>query len=206
MLEPLHPLIVHLPIAISFILPVLIVVFAQMIRNSKMSPGSWLVIIGLQLVVTISGYVSLETGETEEQKVEKVISRKLISEHEEASESFVGSSVLALVLSVGAFFIRKEFQFSIKIGVGVLSRISAYLAFATGKLGGELVYKHGAATAYVDAPGDPSPQGLLPTPGQNTSESPMPVDESDSLKKDDNDYGRSDEYAEPEDEGTKIED
>ncbi len=203
--EPLHPGIVHLPLALSFVLPVLIIVFAQMIRMNKMSPGAWLVIIGLQLAVTGSGYVALETGETEEHNVEKYVPKKLIHEHEEASEIFVGSSVIALVLSVAAFFIRKEFQFPIKMGIAVISLGSTYLAYSAGKLGGELVYKHGAASAYSEPAPEPSP-GLLPTPGVNTSESPVPAEDNESLKADENDYGNTDEVPEVEDEGSKIED
>ncbi|HXH31092.1 MAG TPA: DUF2231 domain-containing protein [Bacteriovoracaceae bacterium] len=204
--EPLHPYIVHLPVALSYLIPILIIVFAQMIKKNKMAPAAWLVIIGIQLVITVTGYVALETGETEELAVDKLVSKKLIHEHEEASEIFVGSTVLALVVSIAAFFIRKEFQFYIKLAVGVISLGSVFLAYSTGKLGVELVYKHGAAAAYAEAQSEPV-QGLLPTPGLNTSESPMPVDESDSLKADENDYGSStDEFAEPEDEGSKQED
>jgi hypothetical protein len=44
--------------------------------------------------------------------------------------------------------------------------------------------------------------GLLPTPGLNTSES----DENESLKSDDNDYGNSDEAEDVEDDESKQED
>ncbi|HXH74131.1 MAG TPA: DUF2231 domain-containing protein [Bacteriovoracaceae bacterium] len=206
--EPFHPLIVHMPIALTFILPFLIFIFAKLIHDNKMTPYGWLIVIVLQMVVTATGYISLESGETEEHKVEKIVSKKLIHEHEEASEIFVGSSVVALVISIAAFFIRKEFQFRIKLAVGVISLISAYLAYDTGRLGGELVYKHGAASAYAEAQAEPetSAQGILPTPGLNTSESVMPVEENESLKTDENDYRSSDEFAQPEEEALKLED
>lgn len=187
---PLHPSIVHLPLALTFVLPFLIVIFAIMIKANKMSPKSWLIIVGLQLAVVISGYVSLETGETEEHNVEKVISKSLIHDHENAAEIFTGSAVIALVLSIAAFFIRKELSFPMKLGIAALTLVSCFLAYRTGHLGGELVYKHGAAAAYSDI-GESS--GLLPTPGMNTSESPMP--ENESLKPDDNDYGNADEAS-----------
>lgn len=199
---PLHPSIVHLPIVIAFIMPILVIVFAWMIKTNKMSPKGWLLIVGLQLAVVISGYVSLETGETEEHTVEKVVSKDYIHEHEEAGEIFVGSAVLALVLSIGVFFLRKELQFPIKLTIAVIGIISAFLAWRTGKLGGELVYKHGAASAYGHGV---ESSGLLPTPGQQTSESP--VDENESLKPDENDYGNADEVIEsPDDDTTRQED
>jgi uncharacterized membrane protein len=199
---PIHPMIVHIPMVITFILPILILVFAFMINKNKMSPKGWLVIIGLQLAVVGVGYISLETGETEEHNVEKVVSKKIIHEHEEAAEVFVGVSVLALVLSIGAFFVRKDLGFKVKIAIAGVTIVSSYLAFRTGELGGELVYKHGAARAYEAA----EPMGILPTPGMNTSESPYPVDENESLKVDENDYGNPDEEVDSPYEDSRPED
>lgn len=202
---PLHPMIVHFPMALTFLLPVLIIVFAYMIKVNKMTPKAWLIIVGIQLAIVASGYVALETGETEEHTVEKVVSKDLIHDHEEAAEIFVGSTVLALVLSIGVFFIRKEFQFPIKLGIALIGLVSCYLAYKTGTLGGELVYKHGAASAYGNHD-DNVPQGILPTPGMNTSESQMPADENESLKADENDYGNADEVIDSPDEDSKQED
>ena len=200
---PVHPLIVHFPMVLTFILPFLIVVFACMIKANKMTPKGWLIIIGMQLAVVISGYISLETGENEEHLVEKVVSKKLIHEHEEAAEIFVGVSVIALVLSIGTFFLRKELGFRVQMVVALISLVAGYLAYRTGLLGGELVYKHGAAEAYtIEAPAE----GLLPTPGQNTSESPFPENENESLKVDESDYGNADEVIESPDENFREED
>jgi uncharacterized membrane protein len=199
---PLHPSIVHLPIVLTFIMPVLVIAFAWMIKNNKMSPKGWILIMGLQLAVVISGYVSLETGETEEETVSRVVSKDYIHEHEEAAEIFVGSTVLALVLSIAVFFIRKEIQFPVTISIAVIGLISCYLAYKTGQLGGELVYKHGAASAYGHVE---ETSGLLPTPGIQTSESS--VEENESLKTDDNDYGNDGEHSDsPDDDTARQED
>lgn len=203
---PLHPLIVHFPIALAFVLPLLIVAFAYMLKMNKMSNSGWLIIIGLQIATTVSGYVALETGETEEHQVKKVLDKKLIHDHEENAEIFVGSTVIALVLSVATFFLRKELQIVAQMVIALVSLMSCYLAFNTGHSGGSLVYEHGAASAYAKVTTSGENQGLLPTPGMNTSESAMPVDENESLKTDDNDYGNADETEETEDEDLKQED
>lgn len=192
---PLHPMMVHLPMALAFIMPFMILIFGLMIKNRAMSPKSWMIIMGLQAVLVTSGYIALETGENEERAVEQVLAKSLISEHEEAAEIFVGSTVLVLALSIGVFFVRREIAFPVKIGITLISLVSCYLAYRTGVLGGELVYKHNAASAYILSE-DSEVNGLLPTPGMNTSESPMPVNENESLKPDDNDYGHSDEIIE----------
>jgi uncharacterized membrane protein len=177
MQTPLHPQIVHFPIALIFILPILILVFAYLIRRNKLPANGWLIIIGLQLATTISGYIALETGETDEKIVQKVVSKKLIHAHEEKAEIFVGLTVLALVVSISAYFIQKHFQLYLQLGVFFLTITAAYLAYQTAQLGGELVYQHGASGAYPKR--DQPMEGLLPTPGMNTSESPYPVDEQD---------------------------
>lgn len=196
---PLHPIVVHFPIAITIILPILVLVFAFMIKANKMSHHAWLIIIGLQIVTTASGYYAMETGEDEEEQVERVVAKKIIHEHEEAAEVFVGSMVVALVLSIAAFFLRKDVQFLLQLGIFVIGLVSCYLVYQVGETGGEMVYRHGAASAYLQE----GPQGILPTPGMNTSESPLP--DNESLKKDDNDYGGADQ-DEIEDEESKIED
>lgn len=202
---PFHPVVVHFPVALSFILPILILVFAWMIKTKKMSHQAWLIVIGLQVFTTVSGYVALETGEDEEHQVEKVVDKKLIHEHEEKAEIFAGSTVIALVLSVAVFFLKQELQFAIKLVICLISLISAYLAYNTGHSGGLLVYRYGAASAYAENETSVT-QGLLPTPGLNTSESSVPVDENESLKTDDNDYGNSDEESLDEDDEPKQED
>lgn len=203
---PLHPVMVHFPVALSFILPILILVFAFMIKSQKMSHQAWLVIIGLQIVTTITGYVALDSGEKEEHAVEKVLDKKHIHHHEESAEIFVGSTVLALVISIAAFFLRKPIQFYLQLGTCLIALISCYLVYETGNSGGELVYRYGAANAYGPVDRSPIQEGILPTPGLNTSESPTP-EENESLKTDDNDYGNADESSEGlEDEDSKQED
>lgn len=197
---PFHPMIVHFPIALTFLLPVLVLIFSYMIKTGKMSPQGWLILVGLQMVTTATGYISLESGETEEHQVESVVERKFIHEHEETAEVFVGVTVLALVFSVAAYFVARNIQFYLHLSVALISLLSCYFAYKTGELGGELVYRHGAANAYLMVPSAPPQEGLLPTPGMNTSESPMPVDENESLKPDENDYGNADEVLESEDE------
>ncbi|MGE3608707.1 MAG: DUF2231 domain-containing protein [Bacteriovoracaceae bacterium] len=202
MQTPLHPFVAHFPIAITFLMPILAIVFAILLKKNKMSPISWAIIVGLQLFVVATGYVALESGEEEEERVEKVVDEKFIEEHEEAAEIFVGSAVIALVISIAAFFIRKEYQFHLQILMAIVALVSCFLAARTGQLGGRLVYIYGAPLAYKQE----APQGILPTPGLNTSESSTPKEENESLKKDDNDYGNNDEESDTEDDDSKQED
>lgn len=191
---PLHPMIVHLPMALSILMPFVVIFFALMIKYNKMSSKGWLFVVGLQLLMVITGYVALETGETEEDIVEKVLPKKYIHDHEEAAEIFVGSTVISLVLSIAAFLIRKDLSFILKITIAFVGVISSFLAYRVGSLGGEIVYVHGAGKAYLqDADQENT---LLPTPQMNTSESENPDESSESLKIDENDYGSFEESFE----------
>jgi uncharacterized membrane protein len=191
---PFHPSIVHLPIVASIFVPVLGLIFALMIKKHKMAAGGWLIVVGLSAFVTAGAYLALETGEVEEEQVEKVVAERLIGEHEEAAELFAGSTVLVLVLGLVAFFVKNEFRFQLQVVVVLVASIAVYLAYRTGKLGGELVYRHGAASVYTSDSGAGGNQshGILPTPGKNTSESAFPVDE----EVDENSTGDDDEKEE----------
>jgi uncharacterized membrane protein len=203
---PIHPIIVHFPLALAFLMPVLVLVVAIMMKKNKISNEGWLLIVGLQLVTTVTGYISLQTGESEESIVERVVDKKLIHEHEEAAEIFVGSTVVVLALSIAVYFLRTELQLYVQLGIAFIGLLSSYFAFNTGQLGGELIYEHGAASAYAQVIASPQeePEGILPTPGENTSESANPINES--LKTDENDYGNSDEEDEFDDDDSKQED
>ena len=198
---PFHPLIAHFPLAITFILPVLILIFAYMIKISKITPRGWLIIVGLQLTLVVTGYVALESGENEEHHVEKVVAKEFINAHENAAEIFVGSTVIALVISISAFFIKKEFQLPVQLGLFVVSLASCYFAYNVGSLGGELVYKHGAAQAYTGEVHPPA-ESLLPHSGHG--EEATQVEESESLKTDETEYG--DESDLPDEDTVKQED
>jgi len=188
---PFHPIIVHLPLALTFILPLLLLAFAYFIKSNKMSPSAWLIIIGFQAILAGSGYLALETGETDEKIAAKVVSKSLIHEHEEKAEIFVGVTVLALVVSVAAFFIKKDLQFYLQLGVVILSLVACFLAYRTGESGGELVYRYGAAGGHIGkdlqlmSPAQKSPTGM----SQESSIS----EENESLKTDDHDYGNQEE-------------
>lgn len=203
MSTPFHPVIVHIPLVISLIMPILVLIFAVMIKLNKLSPRGWLVIIGFQLMTTISGYVALESGEIEEDIVEKIVDKKYINEHENAAEIYVGSTVLVLVFCIAVFFISEKLQLKMQILIALLAIASSALGYRAGKYGGELVYKYGAASAYLNS----DRAGILPMNSQESSESPIQTHENESLKTDDNDYGNvNDESTEVEEDNSKQED
>lgn len=203
-MTPLHPAIVHFPLALSLLLPLLALATALLMRSKKWPASTWMVIMVLQVGLTVSGYVALETGETDEAKVGKVISKDYIHEHEEAAEIFVGLTVLAAVFSVVVYFLKQEIQFSLQVVVVLIGFIASYQGYRTGQMGGEITYYHGGAAAHTR---DHLPANkFLPTPDSLKAQPLDTTNVNESLKADDNDYGNGDGTSEVEDESSKIED
>lgn len=179
---PLHPAIVHLPLALTFLLPVLVLVFAWAMKNGKMSKELWGVIVGIQILITATGYISLETGETDEEKVSTVVSKKIIHEHEEAAEIFVGTTVISLAAGIITLFLQPAFQDKARFAVVFLSLLPVFFGWQAGKLGGEIVYKHGGASAHSDV------REVLRVETPETAPAHGPESDNESLNADDNDY------------------
>ena len=145
---PLHPQIVHLPLALSVLLPFIALVVMVCIRKQKFSSHVWILVAGLQVLTTASGYLAMETGEDEEKVVEKVVGKKHLHDHEERAEMFVAFSVAASVLAIATLMIKPALQVYLMVTTLLLMLGQTGLAWRTGASGGELVYVHQAARAY----------------------------------------------------------
>ncbi len=143
---PLHPAVVHLPLAGAFFVP-LIALFLLFRKGSK---DGWLLGVGLQAVVLLSALLALRTGEADEERVEDLVGESLIHAHEEAAELFAFVLGLTLVVWVVGLLSRSE---KLKQGLAGVAAVAGLLGLIAGlrvgHLGGELVYEHGAAAAWV---------------------------------------------------------
>jgi hypothetical protein len=115
----------------------------------------WAVALGSQLLMVGAGFVSMQTGEGDEERVERVVPESAIEAHEEAAELFVWSAAGAAALFVLGVALPKREWRSGAMAASTLAAVAvAALALNVGRLGGELVYQHGAASAYASpAPG-----------------------------------------------------
>lgn len=146
--EPLHPAVVHFPVVLAFLLPLAAVIAIWTIRRGLPARRAWLVPLFLGAALASSAWVSSQTGEAEEEKVERVVSEDLIGAHEEAAEALLlGSGVLLLVAAAGLVKGRIGSTARILTAVGSLGLVAG-VAWV-GHTGGELVYRHGAASAYT---------------------------------------------------------
>jgi uncharacterized membrane protein len=154
--NPLHPAVVHFPVVLAFLLPISAAIAIWTIRKGTRATRAWAVPLALAAALSLSSWVSVETGENQDEKVERVVQEQPLDAHEEAAEAFLTGSIVVLVITA-AGLVRGRFGSALRVvaAVGSLALLAggAYV----GHTGGQLVYKYGAASAYAD------PQ----TPGNN---------------------------------------
>jgi uncharacterized membrane protein len=148
--DPLHPAIVHLPIALALLVPVVALFALAAARLGFLPVRGWAFVVLLQGLLVGSAWVAMETGEDQEERVEKVVAERHIEDHEERAERLlIAAGVALLVIGAGlapgrAGVLARPLGFALSLGV-------AALAADVGHSGGLLVYEHGAASAYTSA-------------------------------------------------------
>lgn len=146
---PLHPAIVHLPIGLAIVMPILALLATVAIRRNWFNRKLWFLVTLAQLVVLGAGLAALQTGENEEDKIEQYVTESQIHHHEEKGEAFLWAAGLTLVASIAALVIRASGgAMAARIITIMLAVATTAFALDAGRSGGELVYQHGAARAY----------------------------------------------------------
>lgn len=148
--DPLHPSVVHFPIVLTFLLPISVIAAIWVIRKSATPRRVWSAPLAIAAALWLSAFVATRTGENEEDRVESVVaSEAVIHDHEESAERFLLlSGVLLLVAGTGLFGGVVGRAGRLVTAAGALGLVGA--AYQVGHSGGELVYRHGAAAAYVE--------------------------------------------------------
>lgn len=147
---PLHPAIVHIPIALAMLMPLFIIVIWFSIHKKLLPAKSWGLIVGLQALLFFSSFLALETGEMEEEKVEKIIPESIIEHHEQMAKIFVGfSGGIAFIMLIGTF-LPSRFKKTSRITSLILASGNLILCIWLGHSGGELVYRYDAASIYTN--------------------------------------------------------
>lgn len=147
---PLHPAVVHLPMGLIFILPIVTLLIAALFFRKTLSKHALLIVVLLHAFLVGASYLALETGENEEHQVEKVISESLIENHEERAETFMLATVIVFLFSIGLILPGTALPLKPIAGLVLGGQfVLLALGYRVGHSGGELVYVHGAAQAYV---------------------------------------------------------
>jgi len=170
---PLHPLVVHFPIVLALLLPISAVVALWAIRKGTTPRRAWAVPLAFSAALALSAWVATQTGEAQEDRVERVVARGVLHGHEESAERFLVLSGVLVLLAAGG------------LARGTVGRAARYVSAAgalglvaaaaqVGHSGGTLVYRHGAASAYTDA-------GVGGNPEVGSSRSPEAIRRDEHL-------------------------
>lgn len=155
--NPLHPAIVHFPIVLAFLLPIFAGAALWRIRRGANVRRAWAVPFVGAVALALSAWIAVETGEDQDERVERVVAEQPLHAHEEMAETLLAASAGLALVALGGL---------VAGGAGRVARVVtaagslALVVFAArvGHSGGQLVYRYGAASAYA------SPGGAAPAP------------------------------------------
>jgi uncharacterized membrane protein len=148
--DPLHPAVVHFPIVLAVLLPLFLLGGLVAVRRGVAPARAWALPLVVTAALAVSAFVATRTGAGDEERVEEVVAESAIHDHEEAAERFlVLSEVLLLVAALG--LLRGYFGTSARFLAAAGSIAVLAAGVQTGRAGGELVYREGAASAYTSS-------------------------------------------------------
>lgn len=151
MFDPLHPALVHVPLGLALVMPLVAGGLALAIRGGSLPRRAWLLAAALQAVVLAGGGAAFWAGHREEHRVEGLIAERLVERHEDRAEAFLWSAAGALALALAVLAVPERRAPAAAAAATAAAVVVAALGMWTGKAGGELVYRHGAARAYTGA-------------------------------------------------------
>jgi uncharacterized membrane protein len=137
---PLHPAVVHLPLALAFLVPPLAVFVLWATRRGKLPANAWLLIVGLQAAVLGGGLLAFQTGDREEERLEERLDAAGLAAHQQAARHFNLAAGLTLALAGTALATRGRRRLLATLATIASSAVVMGLALRVGHLGGELVY------------------------------------------------------------------
>jgi hypothetical protein len=145
-----HPKLIHVPMALGIMMPIIAGGLLLAWWRDWLPRRAWFIAIAFQALLVASGVLALRSGEAEEERVERVVAERFIEEHEEAAEAFVGVSAAVLVLMLFAGVLGARGSSLPAAAVATLGTLVVLgLGYRTGQVGGDLVYRHGAAQVHV---------------------------------------------------------
>jgi hypothetical protein len=153
--DPLHPAVVHFPVVLAFLLPFFALGAIWMIRRGSSPRHAWAIPLAMAAALWLSAWAAVETGEGQDERVERVVSEQPLSTHEDMAEMFLTASIVVMLVTAGGMAPGRVG----KAGRALAAAGSIVLvigAARVGHSGGQLVYRYGAASAYASGPSSDS--------------------------------------------------
>ena len=147
--HPLHPAIVHVPLALAALMPLAAAAVALAVWRGWLPARSWSLVVLLQLALVGGAWLAVETGEGDEERVEDVVKESVLETHEERADAFLWIAAAGLVVTGVGLLGGRAGAFGRAVAVAAALGVLV-AAIRVGESGGELVYRHGAANAYLE--------------------------------------------------------
>ena len=138
-----HPALVHAPLGLMILAPILTLYTLYVIRKRD-NPQLLYLTFFLFLLISIGAFLAVISGEVGEEILEGKISESVIESHEEIAEFFAILSYTLTVLSLFIIFLNDRLRQFALFGLFLLSVALLFTGIITGKRGGALVYEHNA--------------------------------------------------------------
>lgn len=178
--EPLHPQIVHFPIALMTLLPFVLVGALVAIRRGAAVRSAWGVAAAFAVLLAVSSFAATFTGEQTGERVEEVVGDRPVHEHEEAGEWFRNLALVTTVIVVVGLAGGAAGR-TARLAAPVAAVVLFAAGYRAGHSGGLLVYEHGAASAFAT----PDPSAAEAGDGDEAGDSDGADDEDDDADDDD---------------------
>lgn len=145
---PLHPAVVHLPIAFAVLAPLVATGALVAIHRGGRPWRAWGLSVALLALLAGSAWVATETGEEDEERVERAVPEAALETHEAAADRFLALAIGVLGMAgVGLFAGRIGTGARVVATVGTLGLLVA--GYQVGHAGGELVYRYDAGRVHT---------------------------------------------------------
>ena len=146
--DPLHPAIVHFPVVLSVLVPLVAGGALWAIKLGSRPLRAWGVTTAVAAALAASAWLAVETGEQQEERVGDTIGETRVEQHASAGETLLFTSAGVLVVIALGLMPGTAGRVARYAGaVGTLTLGVA--AYQVGHSGGELVYKYNAGAAYA---------------------------------------------------------
>lgn len=146
---PLHPALVHVPLGLAFVLPLVAIGLALALWRGLVPRRAWLVMVVLQAVLVAGAGAALWTGDADEKRVKPLVGERALDAHEDAGAVFLWAAGGVLAVALAGLALPRRWGAAAAATAAAGTLIVAGLGYRTGKAGGELVYARGAASAYT---------------------------------------------------------
>ena len=167
---PLHPAVVHAPLGLALILPILLAGLAWAIVTGRLPARAWLVGLLLQGVVLGAALVALRTGEQDEERVEGRVGEAQVEAHQRAARAFTLAAGATFGAAALGFALRNRRRPFLTAGIGTVALSLAMLGLGiqADHRGGLLVHGGGILAAPGQAePGAGEEQSLRQDSGDD---------------------------------------